>query len=128
MSDSPQVGRAGPGQESPMMVTRTRSGDNMVRPQPVTEQSLMESVAGKKLHFIQLYDLYHLILYTNIFDVDTIYVSHRDFKYLSKIFCCFELFSILKAFPHHFLGEINDHCIINIGVAGNSWHNHSHQH
>ena len=36
------------GQESPMLVTRTRSGENMVRPQPVTEQSLMESVAGKK--------------------------------------------------------------------------------
>ena len=50
MSDSPQVGRASVmgGQESPMMVTRTRSGDNMVRPQPVTEQSLMESVAGKE--------------------------------------------------------------------------------
>lgn len=31
--------------DSPM-VTRTRSGDTMVRPQPVTEQSLMESVAG----------------------------------------------------------------------------------
>ena len=52
MSDfSPQVGRTGHGQggaESPMVVTRTRSGDNMVRPQPVTEQSLMESVAGIK--------------------------------------------------------------------------------
>lgn len=49
MSDSPQVGRAvtgAMGQESPLLVTRTRSGDNMVRPQPVTEQSLMESVAG----------------------------------------------------------------------------------
>ena len=53
MSDfSPQVGRTGHGQggaESPMVVTRTRSGDNMVRPQPVTEQSLMESVAGIKI-------------------------------------------------------------------------------
>ena len=37
--------------------------------------------------FIQLkYDLSHLMLKYYVFDVDTIYVSHRDFKYLSKIF------------------------------------------
>ena len=53
MSDSPLAGRAAaaaakPGaMDSPQTVTRTRSGDMMVRPQPVTEQSLMESVAGK---------------------------------------------------------------------------------
>jgi len=55
MADSPLLGRTGVCQspnvgtknnqgQSP--VTRTRSGDTMVRPQPVTEQSLMESVAG----------------------------------------------------------------------------------
>ena len=59
MEDSPLMGRTGVGQagQSPGVgiknsqgqspVTRTRSGDTMVRPQPVTEQSLMESVAGK---------------------------------------------------------------------------------
>ena len=55
MSDSPLAGRAAaaaakPGaMDSPQTVTRTRSGDMMVRPQPVTEQSLMESVAGKTI-------------------------------------------------------------------------------
>ena len=58
MADSPLLGRTGVCQspnvgtknnqgQSP--VTRTRSGDTMVRPQPVTEQSLMESVAGKNI-------------------------------------------------------------------------------
>jgi len=46
MTDSPMVNRSrGCPLDSPG-VTRTRSGSTTVRPQPVTEQSLMESVAG----------------------------------------------------------------------------------
>ena len=46
MTDSPMVNRSrGCPMDSPSVV-RTRSGSTTVRPQPVTEQSLMESVAG----------------------------------------------------------------------------------
>lgn len=50
MSDSPVTSRSrgggsGGSGESPL-VTRSRLGSNMVRPQPVTEPSFMESVAG----------------------------------------------------------------------------------
>ena len=39
--------------QSPVTSARARGPqDNMVRPQPVTEQSLMESVAGDNEHFV----------------------------------------------------------------------------
>ena len=47
MSDSPMAGGRAGAVESPVTLSRTRSGSNTVRPQPVTEQSLMESVAGQ---------------------------------------------------------------------------------
>ena len=47
MSDSPIAGGRSGVLESPVTLTRTRSGSTTVRPQPVTEQSLMESVAGE---------------------------------------------------------------------------------
>ena len=59
MTDSPMVNRSkGCPLDSPS-VSRTRSGSTTVRPQPVTEQSLMESVAGNfifQLNFVQWQD------------------------------------------------------------------------
>ena len=49
MSDSPIAGGRSGVLESPVTLTRTRSGSTTVRPQPVTEQSLMESVAGEEV-------------------------------------------------------------------------------
>ena len=52
-SDSPLGPPGRPGPESPVSLARSQEArsrgpqDNTVRPQPVTEQSLMESVAGK---------------------------------------------------------------------------------
>ena len=48
MSDSPIAGGRSGVLESPVTLARTRSGSTTVRPQPVTEQSLMESVAGER--------------------------------------------------------------------------------
>ena len=47
MSDSPIVGGRPGSAESPVTLNRTRSGSSTVKPQPVTEQSLMEYVAGQ---------------------------------------------------------------------------------
>ena len=49
MSDSPIAGGRPGVLESPVTLARTRSGSTTVRPQPVTEQSLMESVAGQSV-------------------------------------------------------------------------------
>lgn len=46
MTDSPVTGRARANTMDSPMTGRTRSGPTVVRPQQVTEQSLMESVAG----------------------------------------------------------------------------------
>jgi len=46
MADSPLGVRSRGGASDSPLVSRTRSGPTTVRPQPVTEQSLMESVAG----------------------------------------------------------------------------------
>lgn len=55
MSDSPMAGGRAGAVESPVTLSRTRSGSNTVRPQPVTEQSLMESVAGQFFCFFYIF-------------------------------------------------------------------------
>ena len=57
MSDSPMAGGRAGAVESPVTLSRTRSGSNTVRPQPVTEQSLMESVAGGSYIRVRFYSV-----------------------------------------------------------------------